>query len=127
MKKVEEYVDTGMDTNQAVCKAVSYCIEHDIMKEFMQAHRGEVENMFTEEFDYDKAMEISKEEGLTEGEAKGRAEGEAKGRAEGRAEGEAKGKLDTLKSLVKEGLISITIAAQKAGITEEAFKKIACL
>ena len=44
-----------------------------------------------------------------------------------RAEGEAKGKLDMLKSLVKEGVISITIAAQKAGITEEAFKKIACL
>ena len=119
VKKVEEYAATGIETNQAVYKAVNYCIEHDIMKEFMQEHRGEVEDMFTEEFDYDKAMEISKEEGLTEGEAKGRAEGEAKGRAEG--------KLDTLKSLVKEGLISITIAAQKAGITEEAFKKIACL
>ena len=48
-------------------------------------------------------------------------------REEGRAEGKAEGKLDTLKGLVKEGLISIAIAAQKAGMTEDAFKKIACL
>lgn len=54
-------------------------------------------------------------------------ESKAEGIAQGKAEGEAKGKLDTLKSLVKEGLISITVAAQKAGLTEEAFKKIACL
>ena len=47
--------------------------------------------------------------------------------AKGEAKGEAKGKLDTLKSLVKEGFISISVAAQKAGMTEEAFKKIACL
>ena len=44
-----------------------------------------------------------------------------------KAEGEEKGKLDTLKSLVKEGFISISVAAKKAGMTEEAFKKIACL
>lgn len=48
-------------------------------------------------------------------------------RAEGRAEGEAKGKTNTLKELVKEDLISISVAAKKAGMTEDAYKKIACL
>ena len=40
----------------------------------MQIHRGETEDMFSEEFDYDKAMEISKEEAREEGLAEGRAE-----------------------------------------------------
>ena len=65
--------------------------------------------------------------GKAEGEAKGRAEGEAKGRAEGEAKGRVEGMLDTLKNLVKEGLISISIAAQKAGMSEDAFRKLACL
>ena len=56
-----------------------------------------------------------------------KAEGIAEGKAEGIAEGKAKGKAETLKELVKEGLISISVAAKKAGMTEEAFKKIACL
>ena len=67
VNKVKEYAATGIETNLAVCKAVNYCIEHDIMKAFMEAHREEVENMFTEEFDYDKAMEIAKEEAIEEG------------------------------------------------------------
>lgn len=62
VKKVEEYAVTYIESSKAVCMAVQYCIEHDIMKEFMEAHRGEVENMFTEEFDYDRAIEISNEE-----------------------------------------------------------------
>ena len=48
-------------------------------------------------------------------------------RAEGRAEGKAEGRAEALKNLVKKGLISISVAAQEAGLTEEAFKKIACL
>ena len=71
--------------------------------------------------------EYAREEGRAEGIAEGIAQGKAEGKAEGRAEGIAEGKLDTLKGLVKEGLISIAIAAQKAGMTEDAFKKIACL
>lgn len=66
VKKVQEYAATGIESSKAVCMAVQYCIENNIMKEFMEVHRGEVENMFTEEFDYDRAMEISKEEGRIE-------------------------------------------------------------
>ena len=47
--------------------------------------------------------------------------------AAAKAEGEAKGRAETLKNLVKKGLISISVAAKEAGMTEEAFKKIACL
>ena len=48
-------------------------------------------------------------------------------RAEGKAEGEKEGMIKTLNGLVKKGLISISAAAKEAGMSEDAFKKIACL
>ena len=60
----------------------------------MQAHRGEVENMFSEEFDYDRAMEISKEEA----------------REEGLAEGKAEGRVESIKNLMD----SLKLTAQQA-------------
>ena len=46
---------------------------------------------------------------------------------EERENAKAEGRAETLKNLVKKGLISISAAAKEAGMTEEAFKKIACL
>ena len=52
-----------------------------------------------------------------------RAEGRAEGLAEGRAEGRAEGIIDTLISLVQNGLLSIKDAAAQLGITEVAFQQ----
>ena len=52
---------------------------------------------------------------------------EARGEARGKAEGIAKGIIDTLASLVKKGLISLTDAAKEAGMTPDDFKKKAGL
>ena len=49
------------------------------------------------------------------------------GRSEGRREGVAKGRVSQLCDLVKKGLLSLSVAAREAGMTEEAFKKIAML
>lgn len=62
------------------------------MKDFLEANGSEVENMLFQEFDLDKAIEISKEEAR------------AKGRAEGRAEGKAEGKAEEIKELIKKSL-----------------------
>ena len=45
-------------------------------------------------------------------------EGEARGRKEGRKEG----RLDTLVSLVKDGLLSLSVAAARAGMSEDELK-----
>ena len=62
-------------------------------------------------------------------EEKGREEGRAEGRAEGLAEGEAKGtikgKAEALMGLVHDGLLTMKEAAKRAGMTEEAFRKLA--
>ena len=71
--------------------------------------------MLLTEYNEAEAMELFREEG--------RAEGRAEGLAEGRAEGRAEGIIDTLISLVQNGLLSIKDAAAQLGITEVAFQQ----
>ena len=57
--------------------------------------------------------------------ARGKAIGEARGEAIGEARGKILGVQSTLISLVKKNLLSIRDAASEAGMSEEAFKKLA--
>ena len=66
VSKVEEYKTPEVTAEQAVLKAVNYCIEHDIMKEFMEEHRQEVVNMFTEEWNLEEAKRVAAEEARNE-------------------------------------------------------------
>ena len=54
--------------------------------------------------------------------AEGRAEGREEGREEGRAEGRAEGFLNALVSLVKDGILTIPDAAQRANMTVPEFE-----
>ncbi len=56
-----------------------------------------------------------------------KAAGREEGRTEGRREGRDEGRLSMLCDLVRKGLLSLTAAAQEAGMTEENFKKMAML
>jgi hypothetical protein len=51
----------------AVCKTVDECIERGVLKEFLQKHRKELVNMLVKEWDWDKAIKISREESFEEG------------------------------------------------------------
>ena len=57
-------------------------------------------------------------------EEKGREEGRAEGLAEGEAKGTIKGKAEALMGLVHDGLLTVKEAAKRAGMTEEAFRKL---
>ena len=50
---------------------------------------------------------------------------EEKGREEGLKEGKAEGRWATLVELVHDGLLTVKEAAKRAGMTEEAFRKLA--
>ena len=50
--------------------------------------------------------------------------GREEGRAEGLAEGAIKGKAEALLGLVHDGLLTMKEAAKRAGMTEEAFRKL---
>ena len=55
-------------------------------------------------------------------EARGMEKGIAKGREEGIKEGIKEGTVNVLISLVKDGILSISDAAKRAGISEETFR-----
>ena len=57
----------GLALEDAIKQAIAYGIEHDIMKEFLETNGTEVENMLFTEWDMDKALAISKEEGYEDG------------------------------------------------------------
>ncbi|GHV42815.1 hypothetical protein AGMMS49546_22700 [Spirochaetia bacterium] len=69
--KVREYQkETGYDKTgitEAVKKAVRYCIDNNIMKDFLKLHSAEVINMLVTEWNWDTAQKVWKEEGREEG------------------------------------------------------------
>ena len=53
--------------NEAVKKAIEYCINHGILKEFLETHSSEVFNMLLTEWNWDDAKEVWREEAWEEG------------------------------------------------------------
>lgn len=68
-------------------------------------------------------MELRRRE--EKGREEGRKEGRKEGREEGKAEGNAEGRWKVLMELVHDGVITVKEAAKRAGMTEEAFRKLA--
>ncbi|MDR1960850.1 MAG: hypothetical protein LBQ16_01040 [Gracilibacteraceae bacterium] len=76
----------AMKLEDAIKAAIEYCVERDILREFLQANEKEVTNMLSRKFNLDDAIEVWKEEAREDGLAEGMEKGIEKGRAEGRAE-----------------------------------------
>jgi hypothetical protein len=70
------------DREECLQRAVKYCIDHDILKDFLTEHASEVINMLMTEWNWDDARDVWKEEAREEGIAEGREEGKAEGREE---------------------------------------------
>ena len=93
--------EEGMSS--AIDKAISSMPDDYVIKPFLEAHRAEVKGMLLTEYNEAEQMELFKEDG--------------------RREGRAEGIIETLISLVKDGILSIKDAAKRAGITETAFEQ----
>ena len=89
---------------------------------------AEVKGILDTEYNEAEVMESFKNEGIRMGRVEGRAEGIAEGKAEGIAEGRAEGRIEgahsVLIGLVKDNHISLEVAAKRAGVTEDEFKKM---
>jgi predicted transposase YdaD len=79
-------------------KAVNWCIEHGILKDFLEENSTEVNNMLFTEWNWDDALEIAREEGIEQGRGEGREEGRGEGREEGIEVG-----IDSLCELLEQG------------------------
>ena len=65
--KVREYEKEETGKEEAMKKAIKYCLEHDILKEFLEENSSEVMNMLITEWNWDDALAVRYEEGLEEG------------------------------------------------------------
>lgn len=70
-----EYMAVEKDLQTALNRAMDYCIENDILKEFLLRNRAEVLGMLLEEFDAEKYERTIRGEGWEEGREEGIEEG----------------------------------------------------
>jgi hypothetical protein len=80
--KVEEYEKGEAGREESIKKAIKYCIEHDILRDFLNENSSEVMNMLMTEWNWDDALAVRFEEGLEEGREQGREQGLEQGREE---------------------------------------------
>ncbi|MCL1911571.1 MAG: Rpn family recombination-promoting nuclease/putative transposase [Leptospirales bacterium] len=85
ISKVREY-EKKQSLNKAIESAIKYCIDNDILKEYLQQNSSEVNSMLTTEFDLDEYKEVIRMEALEEGIKKGKNEGIEEGKEEGKEE-----------------------------------------
>lgn len=95
---VRDY-STQYDLETAIRKAIEYCIQHEILADFLREHRSEVLGMILRDFDKRKYEYTLREEGREE-------------------EREA-----LLVALVKEGEITIESASKRLDMSPEIFKE----
>jgi len=71
IEKVREFEKETDNLEEAVKKAVIYCRDHDILKEFLEKNATEVLSMLMTEWKWEDALACSYEEGLEEGREEG--------------------------------------------------------
>jgi len=81
--KVQEYEKEKPDREGAIKQAIKYCLENDILKEFLTNNATEVMNMLTAEWNLDEALAVRYEEGMEKGMEKEREEVARNALAEG--------------------------------------------
>lgn len=65
--KIKENLTTGLSLEESIKQAIEYGVEHDIMREFLEANGTEVCNMLLSGWNMDEALAVSKEEGYEDG------------------------------------------------------------
>lgn len=102
-----------LSIEDAVEQAITECINEGILTELLTKYRREVMQVSIFEYDAEKEMKLFREAE--------RGAGYAEGLKAGKAAGKAEGALQQLFQLVQESLLSSAIAAEQAGMTEDAF------
>ena len=113
VEKVREYLKEGLTLEASIDQAVVHCINENILKEFLEKHRGEVKNVILTEYDeklhsktlYEEGKAAGIQEGRTVGIQEGRAIGIQEGRTAGIQEGKAAGIQEGLAVGLQEALL----------------------
>ena len=102
VNKVREYHADGEFDDLAIDieKAIDYCIDNDILKEFLKTYRSEVTKSMQLNYEFDRQLELERADAIEEGENK------------------------MLFTLVTKGKLDIDTAAEEAGVSVSEFEKL---
>ena len=126
VEKVREYAKS-MEFKEAVEKAVEYCIEHNILREFLLRQRAEVIKVSIYEYDEERELKLIRADERELGEEIGEARGKEIGMKIGREE-ERKNTEEALKKVEKvtENTVKAIVSLYKkfGGSKEEAVEEV---
>ena len=118
---VNDRVENGDALEDAIDKAIHYCLENSIMHMYLERGSAEVKRMLITEWNDDEYREVMREEGREEGLEQGREEGLEEGREEGleqgREEGAVRAKQEVARRMKDEGA-EISFIAKVTGLSE---------
>lgn len=109
--KIRELSQKISDSGKAIDEAVEYCIQNDILREFLEKHRREVKNMCLTEFDEERYGQLMREEGWEDG--------HAKGIEQGKAEGQLHGIIETCEEMAVPIKDTIAMISKRLGVSLE--------
>jgi hypothetical protein len=118
--KAREFEEQTGDRNKAMNMAVNWCIEHNILKNFLRIHGSEVVNMLLNEWNWEDALRSRERSGERKGEKKGVKKGERKGEKKGMKKRDT----EIARNALAEG-IPVDIIQKITGMDIEAIKKLA--
>ena len=110
VERVRSNQTESEDLVKAIDKALAEMPDDFLIKPFILANQAEVKNMCITEYDEERTLAYLKEEF------------KAEGIQEGIGIGKAEGFLEALAGLVKDGLLSLTAAAERAGMSVPEFE-----
>ena len=97
-------------------EAIDYCIDNDILKEFLKTYRSEVTKSMQLNYEFDRQLELERADAIEEGMEIGIEKGIKKGIE--------KGANKMLFTLVTKGKLDIGTAAEEAGVSVSEFEKL---
>jgi predicted transposase/invertase (TIGR01784 family) len=74
VEKIREYEKNNNSLDKALSSAVKYCIENNVLSEFLRNHSSEVINMLYAEYSFEEEAAVIREEAREEGREEGREE-----------------------------------------------------
>lgn len=126
VENVKEYQKVSGNLSEAIDKTLNKMNDDWLIKPFLMINRAEVKHMCITEYDEEKTlaetMEDGIEIGIEIGLEKGMKQGMEQGMAQGMAQGMEQGVLKALVELVKDGILTLTDAAARAGMSVSDFE-----
>lgn len=67
IQRIRDYIEAGMNRDEAITLAIKDCLREGIMADFVREHGTEAVNMIFTQFDMDDALKYNYEEGVEDG------------------------------------------------------------